>query len=125
MRIELGNLLGNFKTNILGAMGSQLDSLQDKKMKEEESVAMSILFPICRTKHPQWACPLNNIFVCHICMKDHTTETCPSFPGLQTIYKNGYIGETSRRPWQPRHQPTYQNLSPQTPPYYHPYQQRQ
>ena len=30
-RIELGNLLNNFKTDILGAMGSQLYSLQDKK----------------------------------------------------------------------------------------------
>ena len=28
IRIELGNLLENFKTDILGAMGSQLDALQ-------------------------------------------------------------------------------------------------
>ena len=30
-RVELGNLLENFKTDILGAMGSQLDALQAKK----------------------------------------------------------------------------------------------
>ena len=30
-RMELGNVLENFKTDILGAMGSQLDALQDKK----------------------------------------------------------------------------------------------
>ena len=30
-RVEIGNLLENFKTNILGAMGSQLDALQSKK----------------------------------------------------------------------------------------------
>ena len=35
-RIELGNLLENLKTNILGAIGSQLDALQAKKRKEEE-----------------------------------------------------------------------------------------
>ena len=35
-RMELGNLLENFKTDILGAMGSQLDVLQDKKTHEEE-----------------------------------------------------------------------------------------
>ena len=35
-RIELGKLLENFKTDILGAMGSQLDVLQAKKRKEEE-----------------------------------------------------------------------------------------
>ena len=35
-RMELGNLLENFKTDILGAMGSQLDSLQARKRKDEE-----------------------------------------------------------------------------------------
>ena len=29
--MELGNLLENFNTDILGAMGSQLDALQAKK----------------------------------------------------------------------------------------------
>ena len=51
-RIELGNLLENFKTNILGTMGSQLDALQAKKRQDEERAAMSIFFPGCRTKHP-------------------------------------------------------------------------
>ena len=35
-RVELGNLLENFKTYILGAMGSQLDALQAKKRQDEE-----------------------------------------------------------------------------------------
>ena len=35
-RVELGNLLENFKTDILGAMGSQLDDLQAKKRQDEE-----------------------------------------------------------------------------------------
>ena len=35
-RIELGNLLENFKIDILGAMGSQLDALQAKKRQDEE-----------------------------------------------------------------------------------------
>ena len=34
-RVELGNLLENFKTDILGAMGSQLDALQSKKRQDE------------------------------------------------------------------------------------------
>ena len=51
-RIELGNLLENFKTDILGAMGSQLDVLQAKKIQEEECAVMSIFCPRCRTKHP-------------------------------------------------------------------------
>ena len=35
-RVELGNLLENFKTDILGAVGSQLDYLQAKKRQDEE-----------------------------------------------------------------------------------------
>ena len=35
-RVELGNLLENLKTNILGATGSQLDALQAKKRQDEE-----------------------------------------------------------------------------------------
>ena len=35
-RVKLGNLMENFKTDILGAMGSQLDALQAKKRQDEE-----------------------------------------------------------------------------------------
>ena len=97
-RIELGNLLENFKTDILGAMGFQLNALQAKTRKEEDCATMTILYPRCRTKHPQQEFLLNNIFACYICMEDHTTKHFPSFPGLQAIYKSGDVGETSRRP---------------------------
>ena len=43
--MELGNLLENFKTDILGAMGSQLDVLQYKKIQEEEQATTSIFCP--------------------------------------------------------------------------------
>ena len=106
-RVELGNLLDNFKTDILGEMGSQLDSLQAKKRQDEEQAAMSIFYPRCRTKHPQRECPLKNIYVCHICI-EHPTDNFPSFPRLQAIYKSGDVAETSRRnPWKPRDQPSY------------------
>ena len=51
--MELGNLLENFKIDILGAMGSQLDALQAKKRQDEEQAAMSIFYPRCRTKSPK------------------------------------------------------------------------
>ena len=56
-RIEIGNLLENFKTDILGEMGSQIDALQAKKIQEEEHATMSILSPRCRTKHPNGNSP--------------------------------------------------------------------
>ena len=57
-RVELGKLLENFKIDILGGMGSQLDALQAKKRQDEERAAMTIFCPKCRTKHPQRECPL-------------------------------------------------------------------
>ena len=102
-RIELGNLLENFKTDRLGAMGSQLDALQSNKGQEEDRASMSIFYPRCRTKHPQREFPLNNISICHICTEEHPTDNFPLFPGLQAIYKSGDVSETSRRPpWKPR-----------------------
>ena len=65
-RVELGNLLDNFRTDILGEMGSLLDSLQANKRQDEERAAISIFFPRCRTKHPQREFPFNNISICHI-----------------------------------------------------------
>ena len=111
--MELGNLLENFKTNILGAMGSQLDALQAKKRKYEEQEMMSIFYPRCRTNNPQWEFSLNKIFVCNIFMEEHPIDNFPSLQGLQAIHKSGVVGETSRRPlWKARDPPPYKNLSP-------------
>ena len=116
-------MLENFNTDILGTMGSQLDALQDKKRQDEERATMRILYPICRTKHPQRECPLNNIFVCHIYTEENPTDNFPSFPGLQAIYKSGDVAKTSSRPpWQPRYQLAYPNFPPQLPLYYPPCQ---
>ena len=111
--MELDNLLENFETDILGAMGSQLDSLQAKKRKVEERETMSIFCPRCRKKHPQRECPLNNIFVCHIYTEEHPIDNCPSFPRLKSIYKSGDVAKTSRRnPWKPRDRPAYPKFTP-------------
>ena len=37
-RVELGNLLENFKTDILGTLSSQLDTIKFKKKQEEENL---------------------------------------------------------------------------------------
>jgi hypothetical protein len=51
-RVELGNLLENFKTDILGTIGSQLDTLKIKRKREEENPVLSIFCPKCRKRHP-------------------------------------------------------------------------
>ena len=44
-REEIGNLLENFKTNILSTIGSQLDTIKPKKKQEEENKVMRIYCP--------------------------------------------------------------------------------
>jgi hypothetical protein len=129
-RVELGNLLENFKTDLLGTIGSQLDTLKIKRKQEEENPVLSIFCPKCRKRHPLRECPLDNVSVCAICTENHKTEDCPSLPGLQEIFKGGEAPGTPsapKRPWQPRNPNanTYQEPSPQSSSYYPPFSQQQ
>ena len=51
-RVELGNLLENFKTDILGTLSSQLDTIKVKKKQEEENPILSIFCSKCSKRHP-------------------------------------------------------------------------
>jgi hypothetical protein len=129
-RVELGNLLDNFKTDLLGTIGSQLDTLKIKRKQEEENPVLSIFCPKCRKRHPLRECPLDNVPVCAICTENHKTEDCPSLPGLQAIFKGGEAPGTPsapKRPWQPRNPNAnaYQEPSPQSSSYYPPFSQQQ
>jgi hypothetical protein len=88
-RVELGSLLENFKTDLLGTIGSQLDTLKIRKKQEEENHVLSIFCSKCRKRHPLRECPLDNVSICAICAKDHKIEDCPSLPGLHAIFKGG------------------------------------
>jgi hypothetical protein len=129
-RIELGNLLDNFKTDLLGTIGSQLDTLKIKRKQEEENPVLSIFCPKCIKRHPLRECPLDNISVCAICTENHKTEDCPSLPGLQAIFKGGEAPGASsapKKPWQPRNPNAnaYQEPSPKSSSYYPPFSQQQ
>ena len=50
-RVELGNLLENFKTDILGTLTTQLDIVQAKQKQMEAEQNLAIFFPRCRRKH--------------------------------------------------------------------------
>ena len=51
-RVELGNLLENFKMDILGTLSSQLDTIKVKRRQEEENPVLSIFCSKCRKKNP-------------------------------------------------------------------------
>ena len=76
-RIELGNLLENFKTDILETISAQINSVNIKNKFEDEALAI-----FCSRKN----CPLNEISLC-VCTKNHEINDCPSLLGLQAIYK--------------------------------------
>lgn len=86
-RVELGNLLEHFKTDVLNTINDQLDTMKIKQKQEVEKAAMALFCSKCRRKHAERECPLNTIKVCGICTLEHPTENFPSLPGLQAIYK--------------------------------------
>jgi len=75
-RIELGNLLENFKTYILSTISNQLDTLKLKK-KQEEEVVLAIFCPRCRKKHGEKECPSNVIEIYGLCTLEHATSEFP------------------------------------------------
>jgi hypothetical protein len=81
--------LDNFKTDILGTLSSQLDTIKVKKKQEEENPVLSIFCSKCRKRHPLKECPLNTISICGICMENHSIKDCPLLPGLQVVFKQG------------------------------------
>eukprot|EP00253_Pinus_taeda_P025658 PITA_25658 len=87
MRAEIGNLLENFKTDILGTLTTQFDIMQAKQKQVEVEQNLAIFYSQCRSKHSHKECPLDAVQVCTICTKDHSTKSYPSLPGLKAVYK--------------------------------------
>lgn len=111
-RAEIGNLLEEFKTDLLNTFGTQIATLKAKKIKEEEDQLMAIFCPKCRKKHALKDCPLENIQVCAFCTENHDIFHCSKVKILQncnvkaanTDMENVYF-MGAKRPWQPRPPP--------------------
>lgn len=58
-RAEIGNLLDNFKTNILGSLSERIYTIKIQNKKNTKNVALSIFCPKCRNKHALRECPLD------------------------------------------------------------------
>jgi len=106
-RVEIRNLLENFKADILGTLTTQLDIMQAKQKHAEVEQNLAIFCPRCRKKHNHKECPLDVVQVCSIYIKDHSIENCPSLPSLKVVYKEAeeesellYLFN-QRRQWQP------------------------
>jgi len=60
-RDEIGNLLDDFKTDILGCLNEQLYTLKIQNKKKAKNVSLSIFCSKCRKKHFLIECPLDSI----------------------------------------------------------------
>jgi len=89
-RAEIGNLLDNFKRNIIGSLNEQLDTLKRQNKKKAVNVALSIFFPKCGKTHALRECPLYSIEICVIRAKNHNMKECPSIPGLKVVFQDEF-----------------------------------
>jgi hypothetical protein len=87
MRYEVGNLLENFKTDILCILTTQLDVLQAKQKQAEAEQTLAIFFHRCIKMHAPRECPLDVVWVCAICSNDHDMEKFPSLSGLKAVFR--------------------------------------
>ena len=79
----------NFKEDILGTLSSQLDKIKTKMKQDEENAVLSIFCSKCRKRNPLREFLLNVVSICGSWVDNHFVEDCPSFPGLQAIFKQG------------------------------------
>ena len=103
---------------MMQTIAMQMDTLHIKIKQEEAERALTIFFPRCTRRHPRNECPLNSIEVGLVCEENHSTDKCPSLPGLKVVYQGAegvteqiyYINQ--RRSYGPRtHQQGMQGTS--------------
>jgi len=123
---EIGNMLEDFKSEMLQTIALQLDTMNIKRKQEEAERALAIFFPRCTRRHPRNECPLNCIEICSVCEENHSVDKCPSLPRLKVVYQGAervteqlcYINQ--RRP--PGLRPYQQGMQGSSHAYYNPNQ---
>lgn len=107
-RAEIGNMLDEFKTDILGSLSEQIDTLKLQNKHNVETGALAVFCPKCRKKHALRECPLKAKFIetYMICSESHETKNCPSIPGLKVVFQEERTSNPTkslcfvfRRPW--------------------------
>ena len=95
-RAEIGNMLDEFKTDILGSLSEQIDTLKLQNKQKDETNALTIFCPKCINKHSLRECPLDAKFIetCVIFLENHETKSFPSIPGLKVYFQE----ETTSNP---------------------------
>ena len=85
-RVEIGNILENFKTDMMSSISSQMDVMREKKKQVAEDLVLGMFFPKCRKKHHLKECPLDKEEVCGLCKLEHDFKDCPSLPKAKEVF---------------------------------------
>ena len=84
---EIGNMVEDFKSEMLQTLSLQLDTMNIKRKQEEAKRALVIFCPRCTRRHPRDEFPLNCIKICSVCEENHSTDKCPSLTGLKAVHQ--------------------------------------
>jgi len=125
-RAEVGNMIDEFKTDILGSLSEQIGTLKLQNKQKNEADALAIFYPKFRKKHALRECPLDAKVVetCMICSESHETKGCPSILVLEAVFQEETIPNlakplcfVARRPWKgPQNQGFNNQMYLQPPP---------
>ena len=63
-QVEIGNILENFKTEMMSSISSKIDVLRAKQKQAVEDLTLGIFFPKCRKNQPMKECSLEKVEVC-------------------------------------------------------------
>ena len=115
---EIGNLLENFKTEMMSSISSKIDVLRAKQKQAVEDLTLGIFFHKCWKNHPLKECPLDKVEVCQLCELNHYTKECPSLPQVKVVLQEStpdveptyFIAQ--KKPWRPQNQGMAPDLFP-------------
>lgn len=84
---EIGNILEDFRSEMLETLSLQLETMNIKRKQEEEEIFLAIFCPRCTRMHPKNECPLKFIEICSVCEENHSTYKCHSLHRLKVVYR--------------------------------------
>ena len=87
IKSEIGNMLEDFKGELLHTLTLKTETMQIKRKQEEAERALAFFFPRYTKRHLINECSLNLIDMFSVYEENHSTKKCPSLPGSKAVYQ--------------------------------------
>ena len=86
-RVEKGNLLENFKIDMMSSISLYLDVMIEKNKKLAKYLVLGVFFLNCIKKHSLREFPLDKVEVFVLCDLEHDTKYFPSLPKVKAVFQ--------------------------------------